>query len=122
MKWTFTNRMISLKSDYALIEINFQKNSTIYLNGKALGQLTSDYSTLEKSINLRLSEIKLENEKRKKEAEVARKINLLSKSFKKRNDEEINQIQSSLVELGYYRSTIDGLWGLGTASAVKTFV
>jgi len=122
LKWTFTNRMISLKSDYALIEINFQKNSTIYLNGKALGQLTSDYSTLEKSINFRLSEIKLENEKRKKEAEVARKINLLSKSFKKRNDEERNQIQSSLVELGYYRSTIDGLWGRGTASAVKTFV
>jgi hypothetical protein len=122
LKWTFTNRTISLKSDYALIQINFQKNSTIYLNGKALGQLTSDYNTLEQSINLRLSEIKRENEKRKKEAEIARKINLLSKSFKERNYEQRNQIQSTLIELGYYRSTIDGLWGQGTVSAVKTFI
>ena len=46
LKWSFANRKLFMESNFAKVEINFRENSTIYLNGKVLGQLTYDYRNL----------------------------------------------------------------------------
>ena len=122
LKWSFAKRKLFLESNFAKVEINFRENSTIYLNGKVLGQLTYDYRNLEQNINARISEIRREEEKRKKEAEVARKVGLFSKAFGDSDENDRKQIQLILFDLGYYSGKIDGLWGWGTATAIKSFI
>ena len=45
----------------------------------------------------------------------------LSEVFKRRSQNEREEIQRRLAELGFYRSTIDGLFGKGTSSGIHAY-
>ena len=48
-------------------------------------------------------------------------ISLLGVSFQKLPESERKRVQLTLQELGFYRSSIDGLYGKGTAAALKEY-
>lgn len=48
-------------------------------------------------------------------------ISLLRTTFKKLSKENRKQVQSNLKELGLYKSSIDGLYGKGTAGALTAY-
>jgi len=52
---------------------------------------------------------------------VSPKLSLLHNAFKKLSKENRKQLQSNLKGLGFYKSSIDGLYGKGTARALTAY-
>ena len=51
----------------------------------------------------------------------SRKPSVLRTAFKKLSKENRKQLQTNLKDLGFYKSSIDGLYGKGTAGALTAY-
>jgi S1-C subfamily serine protease len=61
------------------------------------------------------------NENGPSDIEKTKKKSLLNKAFYSLSIEQRKKIQSNLAELGFYKSSIDGLYGKGTANSLKAY-
>jgi S1-C subfamily serine protease len=93
-------------------------------NSKVHGKATFTYSNGEKvsgvfSNGIKVSGVLKENSP--SNIEKTKKKSLLNKAFYNLSTEQREKVQSNLAELGLYKSSIDGLYGKGTAAALEAY-
>ena len=99
-------RTVNLNDGYTIDAVNAGLQSQAYSN---------------KVIPATQSVLNVITQKKEKASKVAANAYRLEKTFKNYGALSRKQIQWSLKKRGYYKSSIDGLWGTGTKNAVVRF-
>ena len=115
LRWTLNNRVFNLSSELINVSINFSRDRLLKVNGEILGNLDYSFQKIETAAKF---EVKKKEELKNKQ----RRENILKASFNRLNDDQKKQIQVILGNEGFYKNTIDGLWGKGTRTATKAFI
>ena len=114
LQWSFDNRVIKLTSEIINVSIDYKKDRLLSVNGKALGNLDYAFQKMEDAFNSEKSKITQRQAQQGQD-------NFFKVSFSKLSEDQKKQVQSLLSKLGYYDSSVDGLWGEGTLRAVREF-